>query len=176
MRLLLSYVLAFLLTASAFGVQTYAQGLDSLKRQTLSQKLDEYFTALRSEPLPVQEQECDFLIESASDSLVRQYVAETIFNHFVDSKVMGAENVAVHVFDKWFLSGMVKMQDRGDFVAAKLFADFNRESLLGRKAPAIVMEDIHGGPVTLFDDADNGRAFSYYTCKAQGFQVRCLAR
>ena len=41
MRLLLSYVLAFLLTASAFGVQTYAQGLDSLKRQTLSQKLDE---------------------------------------------------------------------------------------------------------------------------------------
>ncbi len=159
MRLLLSYVLAFLLTASAFGVQTYAQGLDSLKRQTLSQKLDEYFTALRSEPLPVQEEECDFLIESASDSLVRQYVAETIFNHFVDSKVMGAENVAVHVFDKWFLSGMVKIQDRDDFVAAKLFADFNRESLLGRKAPAIVMEDIHGGPVTLFDDADNGRAF-----------------
>ena len=164
MRRILSYLLVLLLTVSAIGVQsftmrTHAQGLDSLKRQTLSLKLEEYFMALRNEPLPVQEQECDFLIESSSDSLVRQFVAETIFNHFADSKVMGAENVAVHVFDKWFLSGLVKMQNNNDFVTAKVFADFNRESLLGRNAPAFAMEDISGGMVELFDEADKGGAF-----------------
>lgn len=164
MRRLLSYILAFMLTVSAFGVKAYGaqdsgHGLDSLRRQALSQKLDEYFTALRNEPLPVQEQECDFLIESASDSLVRQYVAETIFNHFIDSKVMGAENVAVHVFDKWFLSGLVKMQSEQEYIAAKVFADFNRESLLGRKAPALVMESADGSTVTLFGEGDKGGKF-----------------
>ena len=149
MRRILSYLHVLLLTVSVIGVQsftmrTHAQGLDSLKRQTLSLKLEEYFMALRNEPLPVQEQECDFLIESSSDSLVRQFVAETIFNHFADSKVMGAENVAVHVFDKWFLSGLVKMQDNNDFVTAKVFADFNRESLLGRNAPAFAINIIYG--------------------------------
>ena len=160
----LSYLLVLLLTVSAIGVQsftmrTHAQGLDSLKRQALSLKLEEYFRALRDEPLPVQEQECDFLIESSSDSLVRQFVAETIFNHFVDSKVMGAENVAVHVFDKWFLSGLVKMQSKSDFVTSKVFADFNRTSLLGRKAPALAMEDLRGGVVELFGPMDKGGAF-----------------
>ena len=36
-------------------------GLDSLKRQALSDKLDEYFTVLSHESVDVQKQECDFL-------------------------------------------------------------------------------------------------------------------
>ena len=137
----------------------YADGLDSLKRQALSSKLDEYFEALKHDPLPVQQQECDFLIESTSDSLVRQFVAQTIFNHFTDSKIMGSENVAVHVFDTWFLDGRVKMTDEKDFFAAKFFSEMNRSSLLGCPAPVLAMEDIQGKYVTIFSEQGKDRPF-----------------
>ena len=152
-------ILVSMLIVHAFSGYAYAQELDSLKRQALSDKLQEYFEALVHETLPVQQQECDFLIESATDSLVRQFVAETVFNHFVDSKVMGAENVAVHVFDNWFLNGKVKMKDERDFITAKVFADFNRQSLLGKKAPALVMDNPEGEAVNLFGKEDSGGKF-----------------
>ena len=155
----MSNIVLLLLMTFVFGVHAYADGLDTLKRQALSHKLDEYFEALKHEPLPVQQQECDFLIESTSDSLVRQFVAQTIFDHFTSSKVMGAENVAVHVFDRWFLDGKVRMADQKEFIAARFFADINRSSLLGCDAPALAMEDIEGGYVSLFGEQDKNGPF-----------------
>ena len=75
-----------------------AQGLDSLTRQTLSDKLDEYLVTIEGSGTDVQKEEADFLIESASDSLVRQFVAVKVYNHYFTSKVMGAEAVAIHIW------------------------------------------------------------------------------
>ena len=47
----------------------------------LGAKLEEYFTALSGEPAAVQNAECDFLISSCQDSLVREYVARKIYSH-----------------------------------------------------------------------------------------------
>ena len=103
----------------------------------LGAKLDEYFTALAGEPASVQNKECDFLIASCKDSLVRQYVALKVYDHYVQSKIMGDDAVAVHVAKEWFLSGKVAMPEEMDLLNAKVFVAFNESSLIGMQAPQI---------------------------------------
>ena len=119
-------------------------------RPALDEKLAEYLHAIRREPVEVQCSEADFLISVCTDSVVRQNVAESIFRHYIDTGIMGLEAVAVHVFDKWFSDGPLKMKSREDFLAAKIFADFNRQSLIGRKAPELSLRDTSGNAVILF--------------------------
>lgn len=149
-RIVVSIVSLLLL----FSVSGAAQQLDSAKREALEAKLAEYFEALKYENLDVQKEEADFLIESTSDSLVRQFVACTVYDHFIDSPVMGSEAVAVHVYDRWFAPGKVKMSNDMDLLNARIFADFNRQSLIGEKAPELVVESLDGSQVELFTEAD----------------------
>lgn len=148
----------FFLTGNGLG----AQELDSLKRKALSDKLDEYLETLKYEPVDVQKRECDFLIESSTDSLVRQFVAQKIYDHYITSRQMGVEAVAIHVLDRWFIPGKVKMADEFDFIDAKVYADFNRQSQIGCKAPELTMQDIDGRTVRLFGDdgQKEGRRFT----------------
>ena len=122
--------------AALLGVLTLAARAQEPYPQ-LGAKLDEYFTALAGENVSVQNAECDFLIESCKDSLVRQYVALKIYDHYLRSHIMGDDAVAVHVADKWFLSGAVAMASEEDLRSARLFAEFNRSSLIGMPAPAL---------------------------------------
>ena len=115
----------------------------------LGAKLEEYFAALAGEPLSVQNAECDFLIESCQDSLVRQFVALKIYDHYLKSKIMGEDGVAVHVADTWFIPGRVAMHAELDLLNAKVFAEFNRQALLGADAPALTLQDPMGKEVTV---------------------------
>lgn len=141
----------------ALSVQ--GQGLDSLRREALTGKLGEYFGAIIQEPLAVQAAEADFMIEAASDSLVRQFVAQWIYEHYLQSPLMGSESVAIHVFDEWFLPGKVKMSSEMDLLNARIFADFNRMSLIGEKAPGLAMEALDGSFVELYTGSDNGGSY-----------------
>ena len=60
---------------------------DSASFAALGAKLDSYMEAMA--PLSVQEQEkeCSFLIESCTDSLVRQYVALKLYSSYISSDV-----------------------------------------------------------------------------------------
>ncbi len=131
-----------------------AQQLDSLAKASLSSKIEAYFGALAGESLEVQKAEADFMIELSADSLVRQFTAAKIYEHYIGSPVMGAENVAVHVYDRWFRDGKVKMNSEMDFLNARIFADFNRLSLIGERAPELVMEAMDGSHVELFAGQD----------------------
>ena len=71
-----------------------AQQPDSAKTAELGRKLAEYYKALEHENINVQKQECDFLIEAVADSLLKQFVALDIYEHYMDSPLMGSENVA----------------------------------------------------------------------------------
>ena len=150
----ISLILSFLLPLMAAARQQ-----DSTKRAELGKKLAEYYETLKHESLDVQKNECDFLIESTSDSLLRQFVALDIYGHYRDSKIMGAENVAVHVYDKWFASGQVKMRNEAELSAARAFADFNRRSLIGEKAPSIYMETMDGSALEVFGPEDGMGSF-----------------
>ena len=150
-----------LLLIAALLVSTFcfAQNADSLARAALGERLKEYYKAIERESLDVQARECDFLIGSVSDSLVRQFVALDIYHHYADSPLMGAENVAVYVYDKWFDTGKVKMKSEADRITAKVYAEFNRQSLIGKKAPAILLESLDGTQVDIFGPEDSSKKY-----------------
>lgn len=139
-----------------------AAQLDSAARAALDGRLAEYFDALKHESIAVQKGECDFLIESCSDSLVRQYVALRIYDHYLESPVMGAEAVAIHVLDNWFFPGKVRMKSDIDLLNARVFADFNRLSQIGEKAPELAVKTIGGSSVSLFDEASGRFSVLYF--------------
>lgn len=147
-----------LISGLLFSVFSLAQDIDSVRVAELGARLQEYYKAMERESLTVQKGECDFLIESVTDSLLRQFVATDIYDHYMDSPVMGSENVAIHVYDKWFATGIVRMKSEADRIAAKVFAEFNRRSLIGEKAPSLVMENVEGEVEDVFEpDVENGR-------------------
>jgi thiol-disulfide isomerase/thioredoxin len=130
MRKLLLSLSALLFGLGAFAQQPYPE---------LGAKLDQYFIALAGESASVQNEECDFLIETCQDSLVRQYTALKIYDHYLKSKIMGDDAVAVHVARKWFLSGAVKMKSDEDLLNAQIYVKFNESSLIGCPAPALTL-------------------------------------
>ena len=67
------FLSCMLLMFSAAG-NLDAQGLDSLKKVELTQKLEEYFEALKYESIDVQKSECDFLIETANNQEVMDFI------------------------------------------------------------------------------------------------------
>lgn len=150
-------VLALLLMTGG-GRILNAQQLDSAKRVALEQNLTEYFDMLKYESLDAQKAEADFMIEAASDSLVRQFVALRIYDHYIGSPVMGAESVAIHIFDKWFQTGKIYFGNDMDMLNARIFADFNRQSLIGEKAPPLTMQTFAGDSLSLFES--EGRRYS----------------
>jgi thiol-disulfide isomerase/thioredoxin len=143
-------LIAILAALLAAAVLSSAQQLDSAKRVLLDEKLAEYTAAIEREGVQVQKEECDFLIGSSTDSLVRQHVALRLYDHYMSSKVMGAEAVAIHIFDTWFLPGIVKMVSDMDLMTARVYADFNRQSQIGMPAPQLTMSTMDGDVVDLF--------------------------
>ena len=168
----------FLFTAALlFAAVMGAAGQDF---KELGAKLEEYFVSLAGECPAVQKQECDFLIESSRDSLVRQYVALRIYEHYTSSKIMGDEAVAVHVVDKWLSSGRVKMRSQEDLLAAKMYAEFNRNSLIGKNAPRISMKDPDGKAVKIPVSGRYNVLYFYdtscATCKVETARLKSLLR
>ena len=131
-----------LLLALPFSPAAFAQdSLDTHLSDVLLAKLDEYVPAIQALPLAQQDEEVDFLISSCKDKSLRERVAEELFHRFHDSKIMGSENVAVHIYDRWFADGTLSFSEAGTELAARIFAEFNRASLIGAKAGSIVLED-----------------------------------
>lgn len=153
---------------------------DSLQMKALDAKLQEYFRAMEREDLEVQKQECDFIIGSAEDPDLRGIIAEKVYDHYMESRRMGAEGVSVHVYDKWFSDGTLKMSDAFKQLDARVYADFNRSSLLGCQAPQLRMQTMQGDSLTVFS-SEKGRykvLYFYDTdctkCKAQTILLRNL--
>ena len=153
-------------------------GLRAQSYDELGAKLEEYFAALAGESAAVQNAECDFLIESSQDSLVRQYIALKIYDHYLQSRIMGDEAVAVHVAEKWFLSGAIPMHSDGDLLNAQVYVMFNKNSLIGMPAPSITLKDIAGKEAKI--PAAAGYSVIYFydtscsTCKLETPRLRQL--
>lgn len=129
-----------------------AQSGSGADLDALGAKLSEYLSAIERESIGTKCSEADFLIGSCTDSAVRRFTANEVYGHYFRSKLMGDDAVAIHVFDEWFLPGKVKMNSEADFFAARIFADFNRQSLIGMRAPALTMRDTSGVYVEVFGE------------------------
>lgn len=142
-RLVFTMAAAFL-----FAFSVSAQELDSLEFERyrgLDSLLTQFYYTLEREDPEVKSVEFDGLIETCKDSLTRQHVTLQIFDHYRFSRLMGDETVAVHIFDNWLASGRVKTRSEFEMMDAELFANFNRQSLIGMDAPRIELLKPCGG-------------------------------
>ena len=149
-RIFRYFIVLLAFVSGSIGV--YAQQLDSARAVALEERLTEYFELLKYESIDVQKTEVDLLIEASSDPAVRQFIALRVYDHYLGSPVMGTEAVAIHIYDKWFEPGKISIGSDMDLLSARIFAEFNRQSLIGEKAPELVMETIQGDTVRLFTD------------------------
>ena len=156
-RIILLCMAAFSVFLSETAV--LAQSGSGADLDALGAKLSEYLSAIERESTGTKCAEADFLIGSCADSAVRRFTANEVYGHYFRSRLMGDDAVAIHVFDEWFLPGKVKMNSEADFFAARIFADFNRQSLIGMRAPALTMRDTSGVYVEVFgeDGTEHGK-------------------
>ena len=165
MRRLCIFVLSFaaMLLPLRLSAQMQVPGLDSALTAALDSKLDEYFAALEPLPASAKIEECDFILESCEDSLIRQYTAVRIYDHFLGSKVMGDEAVSVHMVDDWFTPGKTSMYSDLDLLNAQVYASFHRNSLIGMPAPVLTMLTTEGTSETVPKKGDVSILFFYDT-------------
>ena len=153
--------------------------VDSTRLKELDKRLEQYFQILEPQGVGVKIEECDLLIDSAKDSLLRQHIALKAYEHYLNSTLMGDEGVAVHLTDTWFTSGLVSMGGEEVLLNARIFADFNRQSLLGEPAPSFVMESFEGDSVAFGGRSDRYRLLLFYDtdcakCKLEMMRLRPL--
>ena len=157
MRRLLTIVLCWI----ACAVPAPAQVDTAVVARALAM-VDEYVRALEPESLETKAAECDFLIGTCVDSLLRQAVAVELYDHFVDSQLMGDEAVAIHLYDRWFADGGVRFPSADQAFQARIFAEFNRSSLPGLPAPVLEMRDREDAPVTVPEKSGRRSILYFY--------------
>ncbi len=124
----------------AFPVKAQSD-LDSLGRL-----LNEYTRALDEYGATYKSAECDDIISYCRDEKTRNFAARHLFQHYMDSPLMGDEAVAIHLYDRW----NIPFASEDEAFSAKIFVDANRQSLLGMPAPALQLYDKDDNEVTLF--------------------------
>ena len=135
-------------------LQEEAAIADSLDREAsryapLDKLLEQFYATLEREDVEVKNAEFDALIGSCRDSLTRQHVALSIFDHYRFSRLMGEEAVAVHVYDEWIEPGKIQMRSEFELFEAERFALENRSTLLGMQAPQVTLRTPCGAKKTI---------------------------
>lgn len=139
-----------------------AAQVDSTTMAKAMDLLEQYIVTLDPETPDVKSREVDFLIDTCTDSLLKQAVAERLYDHYVTSSVMGDEEVAIHIYDNWFKPHIVEMSWDGGLLNAAFFAEYNRQSLIGNKAPQLIMKDRYDQDAPLPDLQGDARAVLFF--------------
>lgn len=149
--------------------------IDSVALARLDAMLENYTGAIRTESVQVKSAECDFLISSVRDSLTTRHIALWLYDHYKESELMGDEAVAIYVYDNWFKTGTIAMRSEFDRLEADIFATFNRNTLLGMKAPVVDLYGPCGRKVRIPQDGTHSILFFYDTsCGKCQLEARVL--
>jgi len=140
------------------AVQTDSLGK---KFSPLDSLLTLFYDVLQVEDTEFKNREFDSLIGSCTDSLTRQRVALQVFDHYSNSRLMGEESVAIHIYDEWIASGKIKPRSEFDGSDMWRFVEFNRNTQIGMKAPSVTLKKRCGGKVTVPLEGSVGVLFFY---------------
>ena len=174
-RLLLTILLAL-----AALTELSAQA-DSTVRAALGARLEEYCSALTAESAEVKCGEADFMIDSCADPETRRFTAAWLYSRYFSSKVMGDDAVAIHIYDRWFAGEGLEMYSELEQLTADIFAEFNRRSLIGCRAPSFSVTDGNGTVHRLFEKPSGRVSVLYFystdcaKCRIENIMVRNVA-
>jgi peroxiredoxin len=91
------------------------------------------------------------LSKAESDSVMMKFITAHLFNNYVVSKIMGMENVVVHIIDNYYLAGKAPTNDEKFLKSIIEYADKHRETLIGKQGGNLKMETLNGGAESLYD-------------------------
>jgi peroxiredoxin len=93
-----------------------------------------------------------------NDTATMKFLTRYIFDKYLrlinsndSSKMMGLENIVIHIIDNYYLSGKVDIDDAKFVGEIAEYADKNRATLIGQQAKNLKMETINGGAEALYD-------------------------
>lgn len=166
-------------TTAATGTGTAAphRSLDSTKVDyaPLDSLLNAFYIAMAPAPSDEKITEFDSLIESCRDENIRQHVATEIFEHYKEPRIMGDEAVSVHIYDRWFADGTVKLEGEFTKINAEMYANFNRATLIGCDAPEVELIRPNGRKSAIPARGRSALLFFYDTacakCKLESKQL-----
>lgn len=124
------------LCASLVCLVGHAQA-DTTRFASLDRNIDAYVAAIDDQSIAAKIGEVDFMLASSEEGEVRNHVAIRLYDHYLNSKLMGDESVAVHLTDSWFSPGKASFTNDIDLMNARIYAEFNRSSLIGMQAPSL---------------------------------------
>lgn len=155
-------ILLAAMSFNGFAQDGFAQ-LDSL--------LDVYCRTMQQEPQEVKQNECDFMIRSAEDSITRQHIARKLFDYYVAAPLMGEESIAIYLYDKWFATGTLSVGNEFAQMDAEIFVTFNRNNQIGMDAPVLSLADAEGAMTRLPSEGRTSVLFFFDVtcskCRAQ---------
>lgn len=132
---------------------------DTLK---VHESVTDYFRSIIAEPIDTIIARVDSLIARTPDPQSQATVAGLAFNFFSESPLMGQEAVAVHIADSCFLNKRLKWGDDQTYVKLYTFAEFNRQSLIGRSAPQLRMQGIDSIQVSMREVVSPYKVLFFY--------------
>ena len=101
-----------------------------------------------------------FIMTGKSDEEIAQ-IAYYIYRYYRESRIMGYDEIAIYVADNYFLNGKYKLPDEEARLEMRLFADANRRSLIGMRAPVLTMQDPAGNDVS-FPEGEQDYSILYF--------------
>lgn len=119
----------------------------------------------------------DQIILSGKDSVEQAFIAATVFDYYYSSKIMGYEEVALYIADNYFLNNRYKWPNEEGFTLLKMFAQFNRSSMIGMPAPELSLPDSLGNPISVRNSGGRYKLLFFYDeeCKiCQAYTARLM--
>ncbi|MCF0164861.1 MAG: redoxin domain-containing protein, partial [Bacteroidales bacterium] len=102
------------------------------------------------------------LINQGGSEKQQADIAGVIFNYFAAAPYMGLETVAVHIADNWFLNKKLPWGDDNTYPILYTYAEFNRESLIGKSAPELKMESLNGDTISFREIPADHKILYFY--------------
>ncbi|MCI2082231.1 MAG: redoxin domain-containing protein [Bacteroidales bacterium] len=140
--------------------------------QNIYKGVGNYLRSLDGNEVPTIEAKVDRLVGACMDSTEAAKTAAFCYDYYLRSPIMGYESVALYIADNYFLNGKYEWPAAGGLVMLKLFAEFNRNSMIGCRAPVLKVFDINGKMLDMPDGKSVYKAAYFYDtgcseCKIQ---------
>ena len=104
----------------------------------------------------------DAFISTGKTPEERARLAYYIYRYYRESKIMGYDEIAVYVADAYFIKSGYTLPDTDAVMEMKLFAQTNRLSLIGMRAPGLTLEDPAGNKVELANGNQDYTVLYFY--------------
>lgn len=142
--------------------ETQANQQDSTSAQTGKETVQLIMQMFDGEEISLIKTKADQLIESGKDSLDKAAIASYIFDYYYNSKYMGYEEIALHIADNYFLNNKFQWPDEEGYFMLKMFADFNRQSMIGLMAPELNLPDSLGNEISIRQTESRYKVLFFY--------------